>query len=57
VCPTAMPAGGEAGAFDLGEGLDVEGCVVLEGSTLPCNAQVVTGLGEVVGIRRSSVVV
>jgi hypothetical protein len=57
VCPTAMPAGGEADVFDLGEGLDVEGCVVLEGSMLPCIAQVVTGLSEMVGMRRPSVVV
>ena len=57
VHPTAMPAGGEADAFDLGEGLDVEGCVVLDGSMLPCIAQVVIGPREVVGRRRPSVVV
>ena len=54
---TAMPAGGEAAAFDLGEGLDVEGCVVLEGSMLACIAQVVTGPGEMVGMWLPSVVV
>ena len=48
-CPTAMSSGGEADAFDFGEGLDVEGCVVLEGS--------MTGLGETVGMRRPSVIV
>ena len=47
---TAMPAGGEADALDLGEGLDVEGCVALEGSMLPCIAQVVTEPGEMVGM-------
>ena len=52
-----MPAGGEADALDLGEGLDVEGCVALEGSMLPCIAQVVTGPGEMVGMWRPSVVV
>ena len=51
------PAGGGADALDMGEGLDVEGSVVLEGSMLPCIAQVVTGPGEVVGRRLSSVVV
>ena len=40
----AMSAGGDADAFDLGEGLGVEGCVVLEGS--------MTGLSEMVGIWR-----
>ena len=45
----ALLSGGEADAFDLGEGLDTEGCVVLEGS--------LTGLGEMVGMRRPSVVV
>ena len=44
-----MTSGGEADAFDLGEGLDTEGCVVLEGS--------LTGLGEMVGMRGPSVVV
>ena len=44
-----MSAGGEADAFNLGEGLDVEGCVVLEGS--------MTGLGEMVGMQPPSVVV
>ena len=57
VCPMAMSAGGEAAAFDLGEGLDVEGCVVLDGSMLPCIAQVVIGPREMVGRRRPSVVV
>ena len=55
--PTVLPAGGEADVFDLGEGRDVEGCVVLEGSMLPCVAQVVTGVREVGGIRRLSFVV
>ena len=48
-CPMAMLSGGEADALNLGEGLDSEGCVVLEGS--------MTGLGEMVGMRRPSVVV
>ena len=48
-CPMAMLSGGEANAFDLGEGLDVEDCVVLKGS--------MTGLGEMVGMPRPSVVV
>ena len=39
----------EADASELGEGPDAEGCVVLEVS--------VTGLGEMVGMRRRSVVV
>jgi len=52
VCPTATSCGGEADAFDLGGGLDVEGCIVLEEeSMLPCIEQVVTRLGEVVIIR------
>ena len=54
---TAMPAGGQADALDLGEGLDVEGWVALEGSMLPCIAQVVIGPSNVVGRRRLSVVV
>ena len=49
-CPTAMSAGGEADALDLGEGLDVEGCLVLEGSMFACITQVVTGPGEMVGM-------
>ena len=44
-----MSSGREADTFDLGEGLDAECCVVLEGS--------MTGLGEMVGMRRPSVVV
>ena len=52
-----MPAGGEADALDLVEGLDVEGWVALEGSMLPCIAQVVIGPSNVVGRRRLSVVV
>ena len=48
-CQTAMSSGGEADTFDLGEGLDAECCVVLEGSR--------TGVGEMVGMRRPSVVV
>ena len=47
---TAIPAGGEANAFGLGEGVDVDGWIVLEGSMLSCIAQVVTGLGEVLGM-------
>ena len=39
----------EADGFELGEGLDVEGFVVLEGS--------VTGLIEILGMWRPSVVV
>ena len=46
----AIPAGGEANAFDLEEGLDTDDCVVMEGS-------VVTGFSEEVEIRRPSVVV
>ena len=57
VRPTAKPVDGEAAAFDLGKGPDIEGCVVLEGSMLPCLAQVVTRPGEVVGRRQPSVVV
>ena len=41
-------ASGEADTFVLGEGLDVEGCVVLEGS--------MTGLSEMVGMWRPSAV-
>jgi hypothetical protein len=53
VYPTPMSSGGEADAFDLGGEVDVRGCIVLEeGSMLPCIAQVVTGLGEGVGMRR-----
>ena len=58
VSPTAiMSTGGEADALDLGEGLEVEGCVVLEGAVLPCVARVVTGLSDVVGMWRPLVVV
>ena len=51
VCQTTMSAGasGEADAFVLGDGQDVEGCVVLEGF--------MTGLSELVGMQRPSVVV
>ena len=55
--PTAMSACGEADAFDLGEGRDVEGCVFLEGSMLPYIAQPATVLGEVGGIQQLSFVV
>ena len=48
-CATAVSLSGEANAFNLGEGLDTEGCVVREGS--------MSGLGEMVGMRRPSVVV
>ena len=49
VCLTAMSAGGEADAFNVGEGLVVVGRIVLEGS--------MTGLSEMVGMRRPSVVI
>lgn len=55
VFPAAMSFGEKVDAFGLVEELDVEGCIVLERSTFPCIAQVVTG--EVVGIRRPSVVI
>ena len=42
----AMSSGGETDVFDLGEGLDAEGCVVLEGS--------MTELSEMVGMWRPS---
>ena len=45
----AMSSGGETDVFDLGEGQDGEGCVVLEGSMI--------GLGEMVGMWRPSAVV
>ena len=49
MCAMAMSQSGKTDAFDLGEGLDVEGRVVLEGS--------MTGRSEIVGLRRPSVVV
>ena len=55
--PTYLLRFNKANAFDLGEGRDVEGCIVLEGSMLPCVAQVATGVCEVGGIRRLSFVV
>ena len=48
-CAMAMSSGGEADAFELRDGLHVEGRVVLEGSR--------TGVGEMVGMRRPSVVI
>ena len=48
-CATAVSANWEVDTFDFKGGLDVEGCVVLEGS--------MTGLGEMVGTREPSVVV
>ena len=56
-CPTAMSTSEEADALDLGEGLDVEGSVVLEKSMLPCIAQVVTGPGRMEGMWGRSVVI
>ena len=51
VCSTAMSAGREADTFDLG-GPDVE-----EWPMPMSIAQLVTGLSELVGVRRPSVVV
>ena len=44
-----MSSGGEADAFNLGEGPDAEGCVVLEGSR--------TEVDRMVGMWRPSVIV
>ena len=49
VCQTAMSAGWKAETLDSGEGLDVEGCIVLGYS--------MTGLSEMVGMWQPSAVV
>lgn len=52
VRPTAMSPSGDTGAFDWGRGPGAEGW-----STILCVVKAVTGLSEVVGMRRLSVVV
>ena len=61
-CRTATASGGVVEAFDLGgvdaEGSMVERCIVFaEVSMLPGVARVLTGFGEVAGMRQLSMVV
>ena len=62
MCLTATVSGGEVEAFDLGVEVNVKGSgldryiVLAEVSMLPCVARLKPGFGEVVGIRRLSVV-